>query len=167
MHGGRDHPGLSQDHSVYARRRYSDAGDAACLQAMSIFRLRDLCVSEGLDPRGGKEECVRRLEGAYGGQDAMLRDVQAQHVAQHALDMDAMSYQELIDLGAELGAVPKGISQAELEDLSVTHTVRAADLPALAGASCSVCLQSFVEEEKVCSMVRRGGNVLKLRGNKG
>eukprot|EP00754_Rhynchopus_humris_P003706 Rhum_TRINITY_DN11930_c0_g2::Rhum_TRINITY_DN11930_c0_g2_i1::g.48217::m.48217 len=147
------------------------------LREMSIFRLRDLCVTLELDPGGGKEECAQRLEnsdlfggefGRYGvGFSRTLSMIRAQHGATQATrrrthlpsplagddsdgdDIDNMDYSQLVRLEQTLGSVPKGVTPQQLEEVSLTQSIDAQGVATLQDTPCPVCLELFEEGNRV------------------
>eukprot|EP01061_Rhynchopus_euleeides_P030446 TRINITY_DN5059_c1_g1_i1.p1 TRINITY_DN5059_c1_g1~~TRINITY_DN5059_c1_g1_i1.p1 ORF type:complete len:225 (+),score=60.88 TRINITY_DN5059_c1_g1_i1:376-1050(+) len=181
FHGGRDHPvqhlggvgveGQAGQLPAELAVSRSRGGDVSVgLKDMSIFRLRDLCVSMELDPRGGKDDCVRRLEGAgYGREDfeaygvglnrtlSMIRALRNEasprqssrlRDQRYAPNLDDMDYTQLMELGSEMGVVPKGVTAQELEAVTVTHLLTATEAEAMGNAPCSVCLEAFKDDEE-------------------
>ena len=147
------------------------------LREMSIFRLRDLCVTLELDPGGGKEECAQRLEssdffggefGQYGvGLSRTLSMIRAQHGATQTTrrrthlpsplagddsdgdDIDNMDYSQLVRLEQTLGSVPKGVTPQQLEEVSLTQSIDAQGVATLQDTPCPVCLELFEEGNRV------------------
>jgi hypothetical protein len=69
------------------------------------------------------------------------------YVAEPEVDVDNMTYEELLELGERIGKVSTGLSEAELDNIAPPMVVSERRAAELGSQECCICMSSYEEDE--------------------